>query len=325
MRIFVAGATGVIGRRVIPQLVAAGHAVTGIERNAEKRELLSSLGASPAAVELFDPAPLHRAVDGHEVVINLATRIPPSSRVFLPGAWRENDRLRRIASNNLADAAIACGVARLVQESFAPIYPDRGDEWIDETTPVQPARYNRSVLDAEAAAERFTRGGRSGIVLRFALFYGPDSGFTLDAVRYVRQGWAPALGSPDGFISSISHDDAAAAVVAALGLRPGIYNVVDDEPLRRREYYDSLAAAIGVSPPRYAPTWLARFAGSVGETLSRSQRITNRRLKDESAWRPRWPSARAAWPSIVHQVSASANAAPIDHPPPSAQNHAHGP
>lgn len=311
MRIFIAGGSGVIGRRVVPQLVADGHAVTAVGRTLEKRNLLSSFGAMPAAIDLFDSAALRRAVAGHEVVINLATRIPPSSRVLIPGAWRENDRLRRIASNNMAEAALGAGAAWFVQESFAPIYPDRGDEWIDETTPVHPARYNQSVLDAEAAAERFTRGGRTGVVLRFAQFYGPDSGFTLDAIRFVQKGWAAALGSPNGFVSSVSHDDAAAAVVAALGVPAGTYNVVDDEPLRRREYYGSLAAAIGVAPPRFPPVWLARVAGSLGETLSRSQRISNRKLKEESGWRPKWSSVREAWPSLVHQVLAPAQAAPI--------------
>jgi nucleoside-diphosphate-sugar epimerase len=196
---------------------------------------LSRQGARGVDVDLFNPTTLRDAVAGHEVVINVATSIPPSSRALLPGAWRENDRVRRIGSANLVDAAIAGGAVRFIQESFAPIYPDCGDQWIDERTPVSPARYNRSAVDAEAATNRFTRSGGVGIVLRFGLFYGSDSGFTLDTISFVRKGWAPALGTPTGFLSSISHDDAAAAVVGALGIRPGIYNVVD-EPVRRREY-----------------------------------------------------------------------------------------
>jgi len=302
MRVFLTGATGVIGRRVIPDLVAAGHHVTAVGRTPTKRDLVARLGATPVEVDVFDDAALRHAVAGHDAVVNLATHIPPASRAFLPGAWRENDRIRRVAAAKLVDAAIAGGIARFVQESFAPIYPDRGADWIDERTPVRPARYNRTVLDAEAAVARFAGSGRAGVVLRFAFFYGPDSGFTLDAIRYVRNGWAPALGSPDGFVSSVSHDDAAAAVVAALGVPSGAYNVADDEPVRRREFYDSLAAALGVAPPRFPPAWLARVTGSVGETLSRSQRISNRKLREASGWRPTLPSVREGWTAVVRQL-----------------------
>jgi 2-alkyl-3-oxoalkanoate reductase len=302
MRIFVAGATGVIGRRVVARLAATGHRVTAVGRTPAKREHLARLGAAPADTDLFDAAEVRAAVAAHEVVINLATSIPPSSRALLPGAWRENDRVRRVVSRNLAEAAVAAGAARFIQESFAPIYPDRGDEWIEESTPVRPARYNRSVLDAEAAAERLARGGGAGVVLRFALFYGPDSDFTLDMIRYVRKGWAPALGGPAAFMSSVSHDDAASAVIAALDVPAGVYNVVDDEPLRRREFFDALAAALGVAPPRFPPAWFARLAGSLGETLARSQRISNRKLKAESGWTPGAPSAREGWRLVVRAV-----------------------
>ena len=299
MRIFVTGATGVIGRRLIPQLVRLGHSVTAIGRSAESRERLRVAGATPSAVDLFAPDAVRDAARGHDAVINLATSIPPSSRALRRAAWRENDRVRRIVSGHLVDAALSGGAQRFIQESFAPIYPDRGDEWIDESVPVRPAAYNRSVLDAEAAAERFTRNGRIGVVLRFAFFYGPDGDFTRDMIRFVRKGWAPVLGSPQAFMSSVSHDDAATAVIAALSTRAGIYNVVDDEPLRRREYYDSLATALGVEPPKYPPAWLARFAGSVGETLSRSQRISNRRFREHANWRPAAPSAREGWRRLV--------------------------
>lgn len=302
MRIFVAGATGVIGRRIIPRLIDAGHEVTAVARTNEKRARLAEVGAVPVAVDLFDAAGMRRAIEGHEVVINMATKIPPSSRAFVPGAWRANDRIRTIAAANLAGAAIAAGVKRLIQESFAPIYPDRGDEWIDEATPVRPARYNRSVLDAERAADRFTESGGAGVVLRFAYFYGHDSGFTLDVIRYVRKGWAPAMGSPSGFISSITHDDAAGAVVAALDAPGGIYNVSDDEPVTRREFHDVLASQLNVQPPRFPPAWLSRATGSIGETLARSQRISNARLESVTDWQPESPSVREGWPHVLARL-----------------------
>jgi len=298
-RVFLAGATGVIGHRVVPLLVAAGHHVTAVGRAPDKRAALERAGAAAIELDLFDPAAVGRAVAGHDVVINLATHIPPSARAFVPGAWRQNNRLRRLVSHNLATAALAGGVGRFIQESFAPIYEGAGDRWIDEDAPVRVARYNRAVLDAEAAAARITRDGGTGVVLRFAYFYGADSDFTRDAIRYVRRGRAPVLGSPSAFISSVSHDDAAAAVVAALAVLAGTYNVSDDRPVRRREFVDALAGALGVPPPKFFPRWLALLAGSLGETLARSQRIANRKLRTASGWAPRYPSVVEGWSAVV--------------------------
>src|SRR5437762_6331749 len=172
MRLSLAGATGVLGRRFVPQLVHAGHQVTGAARTPSNQAMLERMGAASASVDLFAPATLAHAVRGHEAVVNLATHVPPSSRAFFPGAWRETDRIRRIGAVNLMNAALAGGATRFIQESFAPIYPDQGEEWIDERAPVRPARYNRGVIDAEAAAEHFTRSGGTGVVLRFAFLYG---------------------------------------------------------------------------------------------------------------------------------------------------------
>src|SRR2546428_8654111 len=226
------GATGVIGRRVVPLLVAAGHRVTAVGRAPDKRAALERAGAAAIELDLFDLAAVGRAVAGHDVVINLATHIPPSARAFVPGAWRENNRMRRLASHNLATAVLSSGAGRFIQESFAPIYGDAGDRWIDEDAPVRVARYNRAVLDAEAAAARVNKDGGTGVVLRFSYFYGADSDFTRDAMRYVRR-------------------------------------------------------------------WLAMLAGSLGETLARSQRIANRKLRAASGWAPRHPSVVEGWRAVV--------------------------
>jgi nucleoside-diphosphate-sugar epimerase len=302
MRIFLAGATGVLGRRVIPQLVHAGHQVTGAARTPANQAMLERMGAASARVDLFAPATLAHAVRGHETVVNLATHVPPSSRSFIPGAWRETDRIRRVGAVNLMKAALAGGATRFIQESFAPIYPDQGEEWIDERAPVRPGRYNRGVIDAEGAAGHFTRSGGTGIVLRFAFLYGPDSDFTRDAIRLVRKGWAPTLGRPEAFISSVSHDDAASAVVAVLAGGAGTYNVADDEPLRRRAFCDTLAEVLGVSFPRFLPAWLTHVTGSLGELLGRSQRISNRKLRAECGWSPRYPSVREGWRAVVSEL-----------------------
>jgi nucleoside-diphosphate-sugar epimerase len=276
--------------------------VTAVGRSPQKRAALERLGAATVAIDLFDPAAVRAAVAGHDAVCNLATHMPSSARVLLPGAWRENDRVRKLASANLVEAALAGGARHFIQESFGLIYPDRGDEWIDETVPFQPVRYNHTILDAERAAERFSQAGRIGIVLRFAGFYGPDSRMLLDLIKLIRKGWVPTPGSPDAFFSSVSHDDAATAVVAALNLPAGTYNVVDDEPLRRREYFGSLAAALGVKPPKLPPAWMARLMGSLGEMLARSERISNRKLRAASGWAPKYPSAREGFRAMAAEL-----------------------
>jgi nucleoside-diphosphate-sugar epimerase len=301
MRIFVTGATGVVGIRAVPQLVAAGHPVTAVGRNLEMRAQLLRAGASAISVDLFDPDQVRSALTGHDVIVNLATHIPPTSRIFLPGAWRENDRIRREASKVLVDAALQQGVQRFIQESFAPIYEDAGDRWIDESSPVRPVRYNRSILDAEAAVQRFVQQGGAGVVLRFAGFYGPDAEQVHDMVRFIRRGWAPMPGRPEGFLSWVSHDDAATAVVAALRAALGTYNVVDDEPLRRGEFFTSLAEMLRARPPRFLPPWTSRLFGSLGELLARSLRISNRKLREEAGWKPTYPSARDGWRAVLSE------------------------
>src|SRR5262249_11026459 len=138
MRVFLAGATGVVGRRLVPLLQNAGHEVTAAVRSSVARAELTTKGVRAIEANLFDPGAVSRAVAGQDVVVNLATHIPDSSRMFLPWAWRENDRPRRVASAILVDASLASTVSRFVQESFAPVYPDSGSEWIDERMSLSP-------------------------------------------------------------------------------------------------------------------------------------------------------------------------------------------
>ena len=278
--------------------------MVGIARSAQGREALERAGAGAVDADLFDAASLRRAAAGCNVVVNLATHMPSSGmQMIRRSAWIENDRIRREGSSNLVDASLAEGVARFIQESYSPVYPDSGDRWIDEATPLRPARYNRTVADAERSAERFTRAGGVGVVLRFASFYGPDSRFLAEGIEQVRRGRAFLLGAPDAYLSSVSHHDAAMAAAAALAIPAGPYNVVDDEPLTRREYFDSLARALGVPPPRLLPWWTKFLFGALGEISSRSLRISNEKLKSVSNWEPRYPSVRDGWPAVVAEVT----------------------
>ena len=305
MKVFVAGATGVIGRRLVPMLVESGADVTAVARSREKSAALAKQGATPVTVDLFDPPAVEEAVAGHDTVINIATRIPSGMKVLLPGAFNENARIRTEASQNLAAGAIAARARRFIQESFAPVYPDRGDEWIDESVPIEPATYVESVRNAESAAEEFTRSGGAGVVLRFSFFYGPDSTTTQDIVRAVKGGIAPMFGSPDAYMSSIWTDDAASAVLAAFKVPAGVYNITDDEPMRRSEAVELLASALDAKPPRMPPKWLSGLTGSLGDTLGRSLRLSNAKFRQASGWTPSLGSVRVGWKVLVNDMKSA--------------------
>jgi nucleoside-diphosphate-sugar epimerase len=301
MKIFIAGATGVLGRRAVAGLVAAGHDVAGLARTADKAAGLSAAGATPVTVDLFDPAAVVAAVAGYEVVMNLATNIPTVREGMRAGSWATNDRIRTEGAANLVDGALAGGARRYVQESITFTYPDRGDAFIDETVPIEAQAGVQSVTAAEASAARFTEGGGAGVVLRFGMFYGPDSSHTATMLEAARRRIGLATGAPRGYISSIQTDDAASAVVAALAVPAGIYNVCD-EPVTRRVYVRALGAAVGHRLVLY-PGRLARFAGPRAATLTRSQRVSNSKFKAASGWSPQYPSVREGWPAVLKSFS----------------------
>ena len=303
MKVFVAGGTGVIGWRAVRGLVEAGHIVTVIARSPEKAELVRSLGATPVRVSLFDPEGLVAAMRGHDAVVNLATSIPPLREAIRPSSWQENNRIRSEGAANLADAAIATGATRFVQESITFTYPDRGDEWIDaESVAVEPTPPIRAVLDAEAAAQRFTEAGGTGVVLRFAAFYAPEASHTRDTFAAARAGVGGMMGAATAYQSSIHADDAASAAVAALGAPAGIYDIADDEPVTKAAYADAAGAAVGRRRLLHLPGRAGRVGGSSNAALMRSQRISNRRFKDATGWAPAYRSVRDGFPAVAAEM-----------------------
>lgn len=303
MRILVFGATGVVGRRAVPPMIAAGHDVTAVGRNSSRRAALERAGARVTDADLLDRSAVQRAAQGQDAVVNLATHMPASTfRMMLPGAFRENDRIRKEGSAIVAEAAAEAGVGRLIQESFAPVYGDGGDRWLDESAPQRPVRYNRTVLDAERSARRFGERGGDWVVLRFAWFYGPDS-FLPEMVKIARKGWAPIPGAADAYWSSVSHDDAASAVLASLAAPSGAYNVCDDEPLTRREVLDAITDAFGLARVKPLPSWATPLMGSLGELMARSERMSNRKLRG-TGWAPRYPSAREGFRATAAELAA---------------------
>ena len=304
MKVFVAGATGVLGRPTVRALVEAGHEVRGTARRDEKSALLRSLGAKPVAVDLFDPEVVKAAVAGTEVVVNFATKIPPIMRMRWKGAWKENDRLRTEGSRVLVDAALAAGAAVYVQESITFMYRDGGDSWLDEGSPLSISGIAlQSMVNGEGETERFSTGGGRGISLRFGGFYAPYARSTLDSVSMARRRLLPVAGNGSNYFSSIHVDDGAAAAVAALDAPAGVYNVSDDEPLRMRDYGRALADAFGFKPPRRVPKWLFRLmGGGPAKYILSSQRVSNERFKKTTGWAPKYPTAREGYQQVAAEL-----------------------
>jgi nucleoside-diphosphate-sugar epimerase len=286
MKVFVAGATGVIGRRAVRRLVAAGHEVTGVARTPEKAAALRAFGAEPVAVSLFDAAALRDAVAGHDAVVNLATRIPTIRESMRVSAWEENNRIRIEGSRNLVDAALATGARVYVQESLAFVYGEHGDAWLDaERTPLHDSPFTDPVRAAEANAARFTEHGGRGVVLRFGVFQAGDGHHTTTILHTARRGFLLEVARPDAYVPAIDADDAADAVVFAVeGAPAGAYDIVDDEPLTRRDVAEALARTVGRRRLRRPPG--SGLARSKAGPLTDSQRVSNARFRAVTGWRP---------------------------------------
>jgi UDP-glucose 4-epimerase len=287
--IVITGSTGVIGRRAVREVLAAGHRVTGVTRSARGRERLESLGAHAVEADVFDEASLRRGFEGADAVINLLTHVPSADRMADPAAWEENDRVRTEASAAIARAAQAARVQRLVQESIAFVYADGGDAWLDEDAPVAGGGVATSALTAERNARELFDG--DAVVLRFGQFIGPDSESTVATLEAARGGASLAVGPPGAYRPTLWLDDAAAAIAAALRVPAGTYNVADADPPTNAEIDAALAAAVGVQALRPR----ARQDAPQG----RSQRVSTRRLREASGWAPRVRAGTDGWGRIA--------------------------
>ncbi|MGQ0826513.1 MAG: NAD-dependent epimerase/dehydratase family protein [Actinomycetota bacterium] len=284
MKVFVAGATGVIGTRAVAQLIGAGHEVTAIARTPEKAARLRSLGARPVSASLFDAGELRAVIVGHDAVVNLATKIPTTTRALKARAWAENERIRIEGSAAIVDAALAAGARVYVQESIAFLYGDQGANVIDAaTTPLVDSPFSASVRAAEANTARFAESGGRGVVLRFGMFWAADSVHTEMFFEAARRGMHFDALPRDGYFPMIDADDAASAVVAALDAPTGTYDIVEDEPLPRREVARALARAVARSRVTRPP---APGVSRVAPHLKWSQRVSNRRFREVTNWRP---------------------------------------
>jgi nucleoside-diphosphate-sugar epimerase len=312
MKVFVAGATGVLGRVLVPQLVARGHAVVGMTRSASKQDLVRSLGARPVVADALDPDAVAQAVASAEpeVIVHELTALsgPMSVRDArhperFSGAIMTN-RLRMEGTDHLLAAGRAVGARRFVAQSFGAFrWARTGRPVLTEADPLDPnpPASLRTVVDGLLYLERAVTSIEwgEGLVLRYGAFYGPGTSISLaaDAVMAapIRKRRLPIVGDGGGVFSQIHIDDAAAATAIAVEHgQPGIYNIVDDEPAPVREWLPVLASALDAKPPRRIPRWLGRVAAGEAATLTMTEvkGASNAKAKREFGWQPRYPSWR---------------------------------
>ena len=302
MKVFVAGASGVIGRPLVARLVAAGHEVTGMTRRQERAEGIRAAGAEAVVCDVYDAEGLEAAVvaAAPEAVVHLLTALPdrydPKSDYLAA-----TNRIRIEGTGNLVAAARAAGARRMVAESIAFAYLPRGGWVKDEEAPLAggaPGRFGRT-FGAVAELERqvLEAEGIEGVVLRYGWLYGPGTYYDHGGqqAEEVMRRRLPIVAGGDGTFSFLHVEDAAGATVAALDrAAPGIYNAVDDEPAPMREWVPAYAEALGAKPPRKVPAWLARLvAGKDAVGAATGMRgASNAKIKRELGWQPSHPSWR---------------------------------
>src|ERR687892_403548 len=314
MKVFVAGATGVLGRALVPELVARGHEVVGMTRRASKQELVRSLGARPVVADALDPDAVAEAVASAEpeVIVHQLTAL--SGKMSMRDARHPErfrgaimtNRLRTEATDHLLAAGRALGARRFVAQSIAAFRFGRTSGPVQ--TGATPLCHNdppvglraglEAILYLEQAVTRIEWG--EGLALRYGGFYRPGTGISLDrdAVMAgpVRKRRFPIVGDGGGVWSLIHIEDAAAATAIAVERgRPGIYDIVDDDPAPVREWLPVLASALGAKPPRRIPRWLGRLAAGEIATLMMTDAqsgASNEKAKRELGWQLRYPSWR---------------------------------
>jgi nucleoside-diphosphate-sugar epimerase len=316
MKVFVAGATGALGKQLVPMLVQNGHEVTGMTRSDEKRDLIERMGARSTVADALDPESVAQAVADAEpeAIVHQLTAIDASSfGRSIDKAFAETNRLRTEGTDHLLAAARAVGTRRFVAQSFAawpykrvggPVKTE--DDPLDENPPKPVRETVAAIRHLEAAITGAE--GLDGIALRYGWFYGPGTSLGLDPigeqVEMIRKRRLPLVGDGAGVWSMIHIRDAAAATMAALDRgEAGAYNVVDDDPAPVSDLLPELARTIGADPPRHVPRWLARLvAGEAVVIMMTSLRgASNEKAKRELGWELRYPSWRLGFRDGLRQ------------------------
>ena len=302
MRVFVAGATGAIGVQLVPLLVAAGHEVHGMTRSAAKQPALRALGAVPVVADALDPDQVAEAVGRArpDVLVHQLTAIGAVDTRHMERSFALTNRLRTEGTDHLLSAGQAAGVRRIVAQGNVLMYARTGGPVKTEDDPLDPgpgpfAANIAAIKHLEDAV--LGAGWAEGLVLRYGSFYGPGTSMARDEqmARMVRRRMFPVAGGGGALYSFIHVADAAAATAAAVERgAPGVYNVVDDEPVPLAEWLPAYARELGARPPLRMPLRLARLlAGEAGAVMMTDLRgASNAKAKRELGWRPAHPSWR---------------------------------
>ena len=313
MKVFLAGATGAIGRPLLDRLQAAGHEVTALTRSQERGDLLAGRDVTPVVGDALDASALRDAVLAArpDVVINQLTAIPQRLDIrHYDEVLAPTNRLRREAGPVLAQAAADAGARRIVAQSIAFSLAPVGPPVLDETAPLwdDPPPAMREAVAAMRVIEQATLStpGIEGVVLRYGFFYGQGTAYGPGSpgLEDLRRRRFPVLGRGEARFSFIHVDDAASATVRALDHgAPGVYHVTDDEPARMGDWVPAMADAIGAPPPRRIPVWLARmFGGSTVGGMAVLRGASNAKARRELGWAPGFPSYREGFPAVFGQV-----------------------
>lgn len=309
MRVFISGATGVLGRRVVKLLKDRGHHVVGLSRSPRNVEWLAEHGAEARQGDLFNIDQVCDLSLDCEAILHLATAIPTRSRTTLAD-WAMNDRIRREGSRVLVEAAVRNKCALYLQQSVAFVYGDRNGEWVDESTPL-PAR-QLSIIQSAADMEGIVQNAIAerklpAVILRFGMFYSHDSSQTQAMFEMMQKGLFPVIGSGSVYWNPINVDDAARAVLRAVENSSNALgqtlNVCDDEPVAYQELVDHLAQALGARRPMHLPRFVANLSlGShVVDSLMSSVRCKNQRIKQALSWQPQFPTYREGYRSEIEK------------------------
>ncbi len=302
MRVFVAGATGVLGQRLVPQLVARGHQVTGTTTSPAKLNVLEKLGADGVVMDGLDAMSVGEAVAAArpDTIVHEMTAISPAHAgkadfKHIDKWFAGTIRLRTEGTDHLLAAAQAAGVSHVVAQGYASWNGIREGGWVKtEDDPLDP--FTGTVMESGASAMRYLEDAvlrAGGAVLRYGGFYGP--GATDDQVELVRKRQFPLVGSAAGYLSWIHLDDAASATVLAVEQKvTGVFNIVDDEPAPSRQWLPYLAECAGARRPMRVPAWLARLlAGEAAVMMMTEARgFSNAKARRELGWELRYPSWR---------------------------------
>jgi nucleoside-diphosphate-sugar epimerase len=304
MRVFLAGATGAIGRQLVPRLVLAGHEVHGMTRSESKRALLGELGALPVVADALDPDQVAEAVGRvrPDVIVHQLTAIGSLDTRHFDRDFAQTNRLRTEGTDHLLSAGHAIGVRRFVAQSYgAWPYERTGGPVKTEDDPLdpEPAREMRETLAAIRYLEKAVLGAdwTEGIALRYGAFYGPGTSMAAgeEMPEMIRKRKFPLVGDGRGVWSFIHIADAADATVAAVEYgKRGIYNIVDDDPAPVAEWLPALAQELGAKKPMHVPRFVGRlFAGEAGVVMMTEARgASNAKAKRELAWHPAHPTWR---------------------------------